>query len=84
MRIEVRADDHIIRVPLPTGLVFSSAAAYAGKLVIKKYAPQIWKQMPPDGLKVMFAELRRIKKKYGKWELAEVDAAGGEHIHIVL
>ncbi len=84
MRIEVRGGENSIRIPLPTGLVFSSATAWIGGLAVKKYAPEVWASMPPDTLRALFAELRRVKKKYGKWELVEVCSSDGSYVHIVL
>jgi hypothetical protein len=39
----------------------------------------------PDGaLPALCDELRRIKKKYGTWDLVEVETASGQHVKITL
>ena len=84
MRIRVRSGERNINLILPTALVFSPATAWAGDYFGRKYSDGAMDHLPPDALKKLFAEIRRIKRKHGKWNLVEIDTADGEHIKIEL
>ena len=99
MRIRVRADGHHINIPIPTGLIFSKPAVWLYLKLARRYsgrarqyisadteqaADTILANIPDEAVYALCAELMRIKKKYGKWDLVEVKAASGEEVNITL
>lgn len=82
MRISVHGNGQNITLSLPTNLIFSKLVL---KLVLKnnRHASKL-EHLPPHAMDALVGELRRIKKKYGSWELVEVDSANGEHVKIIL
>ena len=84
MKIQVKAAGRNFTVPIPTGLIFSKATVWIANHFGRKYAGDAMKDIPPEAMDALFAELRRIKKKHGTWELADIESAGGEHVTVVL
>ena len=84
MIIRIKVNSHKIILPLPTGLIFSKGTARLGNHFGRKYAPDAFENIQPEALDAMFAEFRRIKKQYGRWELADIESADGERIIITL
>lgn len=84
MKIQVKSEGHHIQLLLPTGLVFSKGTVWLANHFGRKYAGDAMKAIPPQALEELFAELRRIKKKYGSWDLVEVKSASGEEVLIRL
>ena len=84
MRIHLRADGRNIKLVLPTRMLFSKTVLRLLKFSARFAAEETLKKIPVDSMDVIFAELRRIKKKYGTWELVEVESAGGEKVEIKL
>lgn len=84
MKIEVRGGRHNIILMLPTGLAFGKGMVWLAKRFGKKYAADALKDIPPEALDALFAEFRRIKKKHGSWELADIESASGERVKITL
>ena len=82
MKIIVTTPEQDIRIGLPTGLIFSRGSAALAQHMAKKYSPEM--NLPDGALPALCEELRRIKKKYGTWELVEVESASGEHVKITL
>lgn len=100
MKIHVESDEHSFTIPVPTGLVFSNGSAWLFQLIGRKrtgksdvedpdmdlfsFTRRDGSQIPAADLKKLFAEIRRIKKKYGAWELVEVSAGEGARVKITL
>lgn len=82
MRIHVKDGENNIRILLPTGLVFSRLTAMIGVAVIKKYAPE--RGISAKQIDALFAEFHRIKRRYGRWELVDVESADGQIVKIIL
>ena len=82
MWIHVKDGENNIRILLPTGLVFSRLTAMIGVAVIKKYAPE--RGISAKQIDALFAEFRRIKRRYGRWELVDVESADGQIVKIIL
>ena len=53
-----------------------------GVAVIKKYAPE--RGISAKQIDALFAEFRRIKRRYGRWELVDVESADGQIVKIIL
>lgn len=84
MKIQIRSNDAHLTLWLPTNLLFSRGTVWLANHLGRKYAGPALDAIPPQALEVLFAELRRIKKKHGHWDLVEVESADGEHICIRL
>lgn len=84
MKIRVRDNSHDLSIALPTGLVFSRATVWLANRVGRRYAEDALRDIPPEALEALFAEFRRIKKKYGSWELVHVESSGGELVKVTL
>ena len=84
MKIRIRDCDMGFTILLPTNLVFSKPVQYLANHTARKYAPEAMKGISPQAMDALFAEIRRIKKKYGSWELVEVRSSDGETIQITL
>ena len=75
MRIRIQSGDTNLRLWFPTNLVFSRCTVYLANTLGRKYAGDAMKNIPPEALKVLFAEFRRIKRKYGTWELVDIESS---------
>ena len=84
MKIHICSEGRDMKIVLPTNLVFSSFVANLGNTLGRKYAGDAMKDISSDELGRLFRELRRIKRKYGAWELVEVNSADGERVQIIL
>ena len=83
MRIRVRSDGRNIRLALPTRLIFSKWLIKLGLRMGSRYSGQS-QELPPEAVDALCAEIRRIKKKHGSWELVEVLSADGDTVQITL
>lgn len=99
MRIQVKGEGHNIRIPIPTGLIFSKPSVWLYLKLARKYSSRASKYIPEDieisvdpilnnipdeAVYALCAEIMRIRRKYGKWTLVEVSASSGEEITITL
>ena len=84
MKIQVKAEGRDIKIFLPTNLVFSRGTAWLANHAGRVYAEDALKDIPPEALEALFAEIRRIKRRYGSWELVEVRSADGEVVNVTL
>lgn len=84
MKIIVKSREHNIRLGLPTSWIFSRGSAFLAEKLGRKYAPESMVNIPPEAIPKLCAELRRIRKKYGPYELVEVESAKGEYVKIML
>ena len=84
MRIKVKSDDTNINLILPTNLIFSRGMVWLANRFGRKYAGDAMRDIPPEAMDKIFAEFRRIKRKYGHWTLVEVHSTDGSEVEIVL
>lgn len=84
MRILIKYDEHDMKLIFPTALVFSKATVWLANHVGRKYTDDAMKNIPPEAIDALFAEFRRIKKKYGSWELVNVESSSGELVKVIL
>ena len=84
MRIQVKADGRRIRLFLPTNLIFSKGTVWLANHFGRKYAGNAMKEIPPEAMDKLFAEFRRIKKHYGRWDLVEIQGSDGKQVSITL
>lgn len=84
MRIKVKSEDTNIKLILPTNLIFGRGMVWLANRFGRKYAGNALRDIPPEALDVLFAEFRRIKRKYGRWTLVEVHSADGAEVEITL
>lgn len=99
MRIQIKAQGHKFTIPIPTGMIFSRPAVWLALKIARKnvdkdmkYIPEIVEEhtdnvlmnIPDEAVYALCDEIRRIKKKYGSWNLVEVESASGEQVLIRL
>lgn len=100
MRIKVKSGNIKINIPIPTGLIFSKASAWLWLKTMRLTAKPCVSQYMPDSISgkpdacldslsdeavyALCAELMRIKRKYGSWDLVEVESSDGSQVLIRL
>lgn len=99
MRIRLSGEGHNIQIPVPTRMIFSKFSVWlylnlARKLSSRasRYVPEnveisvdeILEKLPDEAVYALSAEIMRIKRKYGHWNLVEVKSADGEEVTITL
>lgn len=99
MKIQVKSDGYNFTIPIPTGLIFSKPSVWlylklARKFTshTKEYLPEnaeivvdaLPKRLPDEAVYDLCAEIMRIKRKYGSWELVHVISSDGDEVHITL
>jgi len=84
MKIMIKGGGHDMNLYFPNRLCFSKATVWLANRVGRKYAEDAMKNIPPEALDALFAELRRIKKQHGSWELVDVESSSGEMVKIIL
>lgn len=84
MKIRVRDSKRNINLWLPNWMVFGKLAEHIAVVTLRYYVPSETVHIPPEKLPILFAEMRRIKKKYGNWELVNVHSADGTVVKIIL
>lgn len=84
MKIRIREENHSFTLLLPTWLVFSQFSLWLINGVARRHAPNDMANIPPEALEAIWAEMCRIKKKYGGWDLVEVESSDGEYVKITL
>ena len=84
MRIHVKDGKRNIRFWFPTGFIFSSITAEIAALTLRKYVNDPHVNLSSKQLRVLFAEMRRIKQRHGSWELVNVEGARGEIIKVII
>ena len=84
MKIKIQTSDTNLNLVLPTNLLVGKTVVKIAGMVGRKYAGDALKDIPPEALELLCAELRRVKKKHGSWELVDIRTAGGSIVHITL
>ena len=84
MRIRIKTDECNLRLWIPTGLLFNGITAGIAGYCMKKYVPDHDLNLTPEQVRALFAEFRRIKDKYGSWELVEVQGNDGEKVKVII
>ena len=81
MKIDVQTGDgKHLRIPIPTGLVFSRLTAGVAAKKLKEYGLVITKRQAAALIK----ELNRYRRNHPEWVLVEVQSADGTHVQIKL
>ena len=84
MKIRIETRERRFTVPVPTNLIFSDFTAWLAQTAGVHYSGEALKNVPPQAMKKLFSEFRRIKKKYGAWELVDVQSGDGARVRITL
>ena len=84
MRIRIQGENTNFSLRLPTSLFLGKTMVKLAYAIGRRHAGESMEKIPPEALEVFCAELRRIKKKYGSWELVEIRSAGGSIVRITL
>ena len=80
----MKSEDINSNLILPANLIFSKGTVWIANRYGRQYAGNARKDIPPEVLEKLFAEFRRIKRKYGNWDLVEVSSSDGAEVSIVL
>ena len=83
MRIRIKSDEVNLNLVLPTRLLIGKTVVKLANTIGRRYTDAL-KDIPPESLEILCAELRRVKKKYGSWELVDVESAEGDIVQIIL
>lgn len=84
MKILIQDGNTRLRLLLPTNLVFSSATAWLVNHVGRRYAPAAMDSIPPEAIRELFRVIRKIKRRYGSFEILDVASADGERVWVRL
>ena len=84
MKIRIETAEKNLTIPVPDALLSPKLIPWIAEKIGRKKAPEALERIPPGALEVIFRELRRTKKRYGSWELVDIQSANGEHIRITL
>lgn len=84
MKIQVKGEGNNITILLPTNLVFSKATAWLANYFGHKHAADAMRAIPPEALPTLFAEIRRMKKRYKRYELVDVVTSDGTSVKIII
>ena len=84
MRIQIKSDEKNLNIVLPTKLIFGRWVVSLANTVGRRYAGEQMNAVSPEALESLFAEFRRIKDTYGKWELVNIESSTGESVKIIL
>lgn len=84
MRITVKANGaRRIFIAVPTGLIFSPAMISLWLRISKKYAPEV-PNISYHDLRAICKAVKRVKRRYGRYELVTVESGEGDLVKIVL
>ena len=84
MRIRIKSEETNLNLVFPTGLLIGNTVLKIANTMGRRYASEALESIPPEALEILCAELRRIKKQYGSWELVDVETADGQIVKITL
>lgn len=84
MRITVKADGRRrFFIALPTGMIFSPTLLTLGLRIGRKYTGEIPNIADRD-LRAICREVKRIKRRYGRYELVSAESSNGDLVKIIL
>lgn len=69
---------------LPTRMIFSPKLLQFAIRTGRKHADAGIPDIPPETVKSLCAEVKRIKKKSGTWTLVDIESADGDLVQITL
>ena len=84
MRIRIKSDETNLNLVFPTRLIIGRTVVKIAAIIGRRYAAEAMAGIPPEALEILCAELRRIKKKHGAWELVDMESAHGDIVQIIL
>lgn len=99
MKIQIDSGGRKFAIGIPTSLIFSKPSVWlylklAKKNVVyaQRYMPDdvdvsvnsLFDNLPEEAVYAVCDELRRIKRKYGSWELVNVESSDGSYVKITL
>jgi len=99
MKIQIKGEGHTIKIPIPTALLFSRPSVWlwlkisrSGTSAFREYIPEhvedktdaFFSNISDEAVYALCAELMRIKRIRGSWNLVEVEASSGDQVLIQL
>lgn len=83
MKIRIKTDDTNLNLVFPTRLLIGKTVIRLANTIGRRYTDAL-NDIPPESLERLCAELRRIKKQHGAWELVDMESADGDIVQIIL
>jgi len=86
MRIEIKsAGKKAIKLRIPTALLFNNLTAKIALESLKEHIKvEENPSLSPEDIKLIIKELRRMKEKYPKLQLVDIESAEGDIVKIIL
>ena len=84
MRIRIRSAEKNLNLILPTRLLFSRPVMRLIRFSSRYWRDDYLNNLSPEAIDILFTEFRRIKNRYGSWELVNVESADGDVVQIVI
>lgn len=89
MKIHIRAEGHKFWIALPTCLLLSKAVVKLGLRLARRIEPENGKgkdsiPLSDDQILRICAEIKRVKRRTGRWVLVDVQSADGECVRITI
>lgn len=84
MKIRIETTEKSLNISVPNALLSPKLIPWVAEKIGKRTAPEALDRIPPGILEALFRELRGIKQKHGSWELADIQSANGDRIHLIL
>ena len=84
MTIHIQTEGKKLTFWFPTCVVFSKGLIKFGLRMAQKHSDTQIPDIPPEAIDALCGEMKRIKKKYGRYELVEVESSDGDRVQIIL
>lgn len=78
MRIQIVAESHAFRFPVPTGWLLYGPGSWYLKKKLGQY------KVPGPTARVLLKTVRQARRQYRGWKLVEVHSADGDTVEIFL
>lgn len=80
MKIKIKSKEHTMTIPVPNAMILSKITAR----LIAKYVKTDGPALSKDQIGLIFDELKKMRKTYGKMNIVEVHSADGDIVEITL
>ncbi len=84
MIIQISGKDKDMNISLPTRMLFSKTVLRLIRFAANRRISESSVKIPPEAVGAIYAELERVKARYGTWTLVEVESEGKDTVKIIL
>lgn len=84
MKISISGKQRNLDLSIPNRLIFNGITVRIACAAANKEIMDADAKISPAAMNTLFSEMNRMKKKYGTWNLVEVESTDGEKIRITL